>query len=206
MRPIQYNSPSFSVADTDAIAAAQTLASAGDLTLTSSTVTLTPPRYVTITSVDDETGVNFTITGTAPGGASQTETIAGANAGAATSTLTFATVTSIAADDATTDDVSAGYTQSGYTAWWPLDIYTPNQVTSISVNVTGTINYSVEYTNEDPFDLTIQQLVKAHPNAALTGGTADQTEFTTTLMRAVRFKVNSGAGTARVTVTQQSTA
>lgn len=206
MRPIQYNSPSFSVADTDAIAAAQTLASAGDLTLTSSTVTLTPPRYVTITSVDDETGVNFTITGTAPGGAAQTETIAGANAGAATSTLTFATVTSIAADAATADDVSSGYTQSGYTAWWPLDIYTPNQVTSISVNVTGTINYSVEYTNEDPFDLTIQQLVKAHPNAALTGGTADQTEFTTTLMRAVRFKVNSGDGTARVTVTQQSTA
>ena len=100
----------------------------------------------------------------------------------------------------------SGYTQSGYSAWWPLDIYTPNQVTTISVNVTGTINYSVEYTNEDPFDNSITQLAKAHPNAALTGGTADQTEFTTTLMRAVRFKVNSGSGTARVTVTQQSTA
>lgn len=206
MRPIQYNSTSFTTADTDAIALAQTLAAAGDLTLTASTVTLTPPRFVTITSVGDETGVNFTITGTSPNGSSQTETIAGANAGAATSTLTFATVTSIAADDATTDDVEAGYTQSGYTAWWPLDIYTPNQVTTISVNVTGTINYSVEYTNEDPFDNSITQLAKAHPNAALTGGTADQTEFTTTLMRAVRFKVNSGTGTARVTVTQQSTA
>ncbi len=92
-------------------------------------------------------------------------------------------------------------------AWWPLDIYTPNQVTTISVTlVSGTANYSVEYTNEDPFNANITQQAVAHPVAALTGATTSQTAFTTTLMRAVRIKTASGTGVLRVTVTQQSTA
>ena len=91
--------------------------------------------------------------------------------------------------------------------WWPLDIYTPNQVTTISANLlSGTANYSIEYTNEDPFNTSITQLAVAHPTAALTGATASQTAFTTTLMRAVRVKTASGTGSLRVTVTQQSTA
>jgi DUF971 family protein len=91
--------------------------------------------------------------------------------------------------------------------WWPLDIYTPNQVTTISANLlSGTANYSIEYTNEDPFNTSITQLAVAHPTAALTGATASQTAFTTTLMRAVRVKTASGTGVLRVTVTQQSTA
>jgi hypothetical protein len=91
-------------------------------------------------------------------------------------------------------------------AWWPLDIYSPNQVTTISATlVSGTANYSIEYTNEDPFDLTITQQAVAHPVAALTGATTSQTASTTTLMRAVRVKTASGTGVLRVTVTQQST-
>jgi hypothetical protein len=91
--------------------------------------------------------------------------------------------------------------------WWPLDIYTPNQVTTISANLlSGSANYSIEYTNEDPFNTSITQLAVPHPTAALTGATASQTAFTTTLMRAVRVKTASGTGVLRVTVTQQSTA
>lgn len=206
MRPIQITTTSYTGADGNGVAAAQQLAGAGDLTLVSSTVTLSPPRYVTLTSLGNLSGILFSITGTAPNGSTQTEVLSGPNNTTVTSTMTFATVTAISTDAAVGTDVEAGYTQSGYSSWWPLDIYTPNQVTTISVNVSGTINYSVEYTNEDPFDNSIIQLPKAHPNAALTNATADQTEFTTTLMRAVRFKVNSGSGTARVTVTQQSTA
>lgn len=206
MRPIQITTTSYTIADANGVAVAQQLASAGNLTLTSSTVTLTPPRYVTLTSLGNLSAITFTITGTSPNGSSLTETIAGPNNTTVTSTSVFATITSIATDAAVGTDVEAGYTQSGYSAWWPLDIYTPNQVTTISVNVTGTMNYTVEYTNEDPFDNSITQLPKNHPSANLVGATADQTESTTVLMRAVRFKVSSGDGTARVTVTQQSTA
>jgi hypothetical protein len=91
--------------------------------------------------------------------------------------------------------------------WWPLDIYTPNQVTTISVTlVSGTANYTVQYTNEDPFDTSITHQAVSHPVAALVGATASQTGFTTTLMRAVRVNTASGTGTLRVTVVQQSTA
>ena len=91
--------------------------------------------------------------------------------------------------------------------WWPLDIYTPNQVTTISVTlVSGTANYTVQYTNEDPFDTSITHQAVSHPVAALVGATASQTGFTTTLMRAVRVNTASGTGTLRVTVVQHSTA
>lgn len=91
--------------------------------------------------------------------------------------------------------------------WWPLDIYTPNQVTTISANLlSGTATYSIEYTNEDPFDTSITQLAVAHPDASFTGATGSHTGFTTTLMRAVRVKIASGTGVLRVTVVQQSTA
>ena len=44
-----------------------------------------------------------------------------------------------------------------------------------------------------------------HPNASLTNATASETQFTTTLMRAIRLKVSSGTGDIRFTCVQQST-
>ena len=92
----------------------------------------------------------------------------------------------------------------------PLDIYARNQVTTISVNIlSGTANYSVQYTNEDIFNLPAADcLAVAHPAAggAFTSATTDQTHSTTTLMRAVRVNVASGSGQLRITVVQQSTA
>lgn len=206
MRPIQITTTSFPVADDDYLVVAETLGAAGFLTLAASTIT--PPRYVTITSTGDDTGVTFTITGTGPHGETQTEDVTGGNAGAVTSTKTFATVTSIYADGATDGDVEVGVAQSGYSQWIPLDIYTPNQVTTISATVSGTINYSIQYTNENPFDHSFTHQVVAHPasGGAFTNASTNQTHFTTTLMRAVRYVVNSGDGSIRLTITQQSTA
>lgn len=206
MRPIQIVTTSFPIADTDYLAVSQTPLAAGFLTQAASTIT--PPRFVTITSAGDDSGRTFTIVGVGPNGEPQSEAVTGANAGAATSTKTFAFVESIYADDATAGAVEAGVTQSGYSQWIPLDIYTPNQVTTISATVSGTVNYSVEYTNEDPFDHSFTHQVVPHPAAAgaFTAASTSQTHFTTTLMRAVRYKINSGNGSIRLTITQQSTA
>lgn len=107
-------------------------------------------------------------------------------------------------------EVTVTYAAPVTTDWWPLDIYTPNQVTSISVNLlSGSIEYSVEYTNEDPFDPDIDPgdlLVEPHPAAAFTAATTSLTEFTDVLMRAVRVNITDGSGSARITVVQQSTA
>lgn len=216
MRPIQQNL-SFYAADPNGISTAQTPAQNADLTLNGALVsggvaTLLTPGPVTLTSSDDFSAVTFTIIGTSSTGAALSEAIAGPNNNTVTTTNSFATVTEIQTDapaGLTTETVEAGNAAVGLgaTGWWPLDIYTPNQVTTISANIlSGTATYSVEYTNEDPFDTSITQLVVAHPVAALTGASTDQTAFTTTLMRAVRFNVASGTGVIRATVVQQSTA
>jgi hypothetical protein len=206
MRPIQITTTSFPSADGNYLATSQTPLAAGFLTLVASTIT--PPRFVTITSAGDETARTFTIVGVGTNNDNQTETVTGANAGVATSTTTFSFVTSIFVDAATAGAVEAGVTQSGYSQWIPLDIYNPNQVTTISATVSGTVNYSIEYTNEDPFDHSFVHQTVAHPatGGAFTNASTNQTHFTTTLMRAVRYKINSGSGSIRLTITQQSTA
>jgi hypothetical protein len=142
------------------------------------------------------------------------ETFTGPDDETLTGTLLFKEVFGIATDanGLSSETVSAGFADAGDVgngAWWPLDIYTPNQVTTISANeLDGAVTYSVEYTNEDPFDTSITQLAVAHPatGGAFTGATTSQTHFTTTLMRAVRVNLTAGAGSLRVTVVQQSTA
>jgi hypothetical protein len=215
MRPIQ-KTLSFQAASTTGVTTAQTPVDTTDLTLdgvyaSAGVVTFYEATVVEFTSGDDLSTVTFTVVGTASNGTTITENIIGPNNDTVSTTQLFKTVTAIEVATVTTftvETVEVGNPDSasyGTGAWWPLDIYTPNQATNISCNETaGAVTYSVEYTNEDPFDTDITQLAVAHPVAALTGATTDQTAFTTTLMRAVRV-ATSGAGTLRTTVVQQST-
>jgi|LakMenEpi03Aug12_release.lakeMendotaPanAssembly.Ray.scaffolds.fasta_scaffold312169_3 hypothetical protein len=210
MRPISFTY-SQAAADADSVAAPQLLNASGAITLNGSAVVsgvanfTSSPAYVTITN-DKSATVSFVVTGTKPGGVTtQTETIAFTASGTVTGSIAFATVTNVAASAATSATISVGNAVIGYTDWIPLDIYVPNQVTNISAKASGTVNYSVQYTNEDPFDRSITQLAVPHPAASLTAATGDETQFTTTLMRAVRLKVNSGTGSIRFTIVQQST-
>ena len=209
MRPISFTR-SQPAADADSIVSAQSLSVSGAITLdgvlvSNGVATLTVPAVLVAFS-EASSSINFVVTGTGPAGQSQVETLALTASGTVTGSLSFATVTGVVADAAAASTISIGNGVSGYTSWIPLDIYTPNQVTNISGKTSGTVNYSVEYTNEDPFDLSIQQLAVPHPNASLTAASGDETQFTTTLMRAVRLKINSGNGSVRFTIVQQSTA
>lgn len=217
MRPIQ-QTINIAAATTNGIVTATTPANGVDLTLNGSLVsggiaTPTYPTQVSFGSTSNLSTVVFTVYGTDVNNNPLAEIIAGPNNTTVTGTQTFKTVNRIAVATATTfttQTVVAGTASVGIGTgpWWPLDIYTPNQVTTMSINLLGaaTCSYTTEFTNEDPFDLSITQLAVAHPVAAIASGSTDQTGFTTTLMRAVRFNVASGAGQVRVTVTQQSTA
>ena len=216
MRPIQ-KTISYAAADPNSAVEAETPVDGVNLTLggafaSGGVVTFPEATTVGFTSTSDISDVTFTVTGTDGNGIAQSEAVTGVNNSTVSTTLLFKTITSIAVATVTTytvETVEVGNPDTpsfGTGAWWPLDIYVPNQVTNISVNeLAGSITYSVEYTNEDPFDTSITQLAVAHPVAALTGATASQTAFTTTRMRAVRVNFTAGAGTGRVTVVQQST-
>jgi len=221
MRPIQ-KVIDIAAADANGVATAQTPADGVDLTINGALASggvATPayPTYVTLTSSDNLSATTFTIIGKATtpdtsGSVYLSETITGPNNSTVTTTNKFVTITAVEVSTAvtyTTQTVEVGVAAVGVGdgPWWPLDIYTPNQVTTISCNIlaSGSATYSVQYTNEDPFDTSITQLAVAHPVAALTSASTDQTAFTTTLMRAVRVNVASGSGQLRVTVVQQST-
>lgn len=215
MRPIQ-QTLTFIAADPNGVATAQTPTQNGNLTLdgalaSGGTVTFSTPAKVTLTSTDDFSAVTFTVYGTDSSNQSISEAITGPNNTTVTGTTFFKTITQIATNapsGLTTETVEAGVpnTNLGAGAWWPLDIYTPNQVTTISATIlSGTATYTVQYTNEDPFDTSITQQAVSHPTANLVGASTSQTGFTTTLMRAVRFNIASGTGQIRATVVQQST-
>ena len=71
-------------------------------------VTFDQPRNVTILSAGDDSGISFTVTGTDETGSSATESITGANAGTATGSAYFTTVTASAAVGDPAGNVSAG--------------------------------------------------------------------------------------------------
>jgi hypothetical protein len=220
MRPIQktYNIES---ADPDGVVTAETPADGVDLTIggayaSGGVATFPFPTQVTFTSGDDLSDVTFTVIGTSAEGTYQQEDVTGLDDDTIQTTLVFATVTAIEVATVTTyttEEVEVGGAAVGIGDgdWWPLDIYTHNHVTTISPNIhgSGSANYSVQYTNEDIWNLPAADcLAVAHPatGGAFTGATTDQTHFTTTLMRAVRVNVASGSGQLRITVVQQSTA
>lgn len=220
MRPIQ-KIISIAAADPNGVAEAQTPADGDPIVLdgvlvSSGVATFIYPTQVTLTSGDDLSTVTFTVYGTVLNAdgtqTANSETITGLNNDTATTTLTFVNVTLITVATLTvftTEAVEVGGAAVGIGTgpWWPLDIYVPNQVTTISCNIlaSGSATYTVQYTNEDPFNTSITQLAVAHPAAALAGASTSQTASTTVLMRAVRVNVASGAGQLRVTVVQQST-
>lgn len=216
MRPIQ-KTISYAAADPNSAVTAETPVDGVDLTLggafaSGGVVTFPEATTVDFTSADDLSDTIFTVIGTDASGIVQSEDVTGPNNDTVSTVKLFKTITAISVATTqtyTTETVEVGNPDTpsfGTGAWWPLDIYVPNQVTTISVNeLAGSITYSVEYTNEDPFDTSITQLAVAHPVAALTSATASQTAYTDTLMRAVRVKFTAGSGTARVTVVQQST-
>ena len=103
--------------DDNGLSTAATLGAAGNLTLggaltSGGSATFNAGRIVTLLSAGDDSGDTFTVTGTDVNGDAQTEEITGANAGTATGSKYFKTVTQISTDGASAGNVSAGINNS----------------------------------------------------------------------------------------------
>lgn len=208
MRPISITR-TLAAADADGIAQAQTVSGAVNLTLNGDLVAagvaqLGAQRQVIMASGGNVSTVIFTIYGTDTAGNSITDTITGISGSTVATTLNFLTVTRIAASATTgVETVTAGTNGVGATQTIPLDIYLPNGNTA-SVVVTGTLNYSVQVSNSDPFGNPSTPLAwVSYPDAAVVAKTATATGVTTAAWRAIRLLTNSGTGTGQLIVTQQ---
>lgn len=215
MRPVTVTVGPLSAASATNIATSQTPAGAGPLTLNGSAVVsgvavLDHARRVLITTTD--TTHTFTITGTSPTGTLVTEVVQNAGTSVA-SQLDYLTVTSVVINGAATGAVTVGTNGVASSPWIRLDEWGRPEV-AIQCDVSGTVNYTVQASLDDPNSPTNPVLPSAmtwvnSPDASAVGATgAIQTSYggyaayvaLTPLW--VRVTLNSGTGTVTATVMQ----
>ena len=214
MRPVVI-SKTLAAASATNIALSQSPGAAGNLTIngaaaTSGVATLDTARRVIITSGGNDTGITFTVYGTNAYGNAIQEKFAGANTGAASSNLDFLTVTRIAISAAAASTVTAGTNGVGSTNWVAVAAAIPTTELSTSVEVTGTINYTVEYTYQDlnnsptsPYAYVRDNIVPTvWADSVVASKTANAVATATLPIWAARVTINSGNGTIKATFIQ----
>lgn len=205
MRPISF-SRALTAGATGAVCAAQTTAGAGNLLINGSlaaggVASFAVQRQVGISSTGNLSGVTFTLFGTDDQGRVISEAITGPNNGTVTSVLNYLTVTRVAVSGAVGTNVTVDTNGVGASTEVPLDLYVTDFDVNLVVEVTGTVNYTVQYTFDNvqttpggPFNwINHSQLtsLSANANGTLIGPTA-----------ATRVLTNSGTGTVKFTVLQ----
>jgi hypothetical protein len=167
--------------------------------------TLDLARQVIITSGGNDTAITFTITGTDWSGDVISEIVTGASGAAAASVLDYLTVTSVVANGAPASTVTVGTNGVAHSPWINLDTWSLGTVSCQAV-VTGTANYTIEVSNDDPNSF-------ANPVAAASmtwdDNFANATGQTSSLEFGIaqaplwmRILLNSGSGSVRLTAIQ----
>lgn len=212
MQSIQVSVGPIDAANDDAICESQT-PNAGPLTLDGSEVVggvavLDVQRRVLITCDGDESANTFTITGFDARGSAVLQTVTGVNAGTVATTVSFLTVTSVTIANNADDAVKVGTNGVADSNWVRFDDFAPNYI-SVNVVVSGTVNYTVQTTLDDPNsaqwpvaygdtqwqDALDANLVSESTNKS--GGIQYAPVF-------ARLVLNSGSGSARATFLQSS--
>lgn len=149
-------------------------------------------------TANDHAGKTITLVGTDSDGNALTEVVTGPGASATVeSTGYFLTLTS-ATPSATigADTFDIGWVDEVATYTWPLN-WRATEGATYAVNVTGTIDYTVQETFDDIRTITAQNLAW-HSLSALTAKTADLASIGTDNATAVRLIVNSYTDTAEI--------
>ncbi len=192
------------------IALSQTPAGAGNLTLNGSLVVggvavLTTPQRILFTPAGAEAtnGTVWTITGTDWNNNGVTETVNGTNnPTTAQSLYDYLTVSQIAVNKAQAGAVTVGTNGVGSSRPIFLDSFAPAP-TSLQVDVTGTVNATVQQSLDDPNGVGFANMNwYNHPDPNLVGLVSQVQGNYAYLPRCVRILLNSGSGSVTLTVIQ----
>lgn len=199
-------SKQLAAASANCICTSQTPLAAGNLTIngsaaTGGVATLDTQRRVLFTFAADETGHTFVVYGTKQGGSAIQETVAGTTAGTVATTQDFLTVTRITISVAATGAITVGTNGVGSTDWQSVDLFTEPVNVGFQVVVSGTINYTVEYTMQEIM-LSLGVIPTAFAHSSVASKTDNQAGSFTTPIAYFRLTVNSGAGSATMTYSQ----
>lgn len=169
--------------------------------------TMDVARRVAIDSAGDDTLISFTISGTDVNGSPISEVVVGVNNAVATSVLSYATVTGVLTSGAVASTVEVGSSAVADSQWIRFDDYAANAQVAIQATVSGTVNYTIQQTMDDPnsatFPVTPQSVTWVnHPDTAVVAATATkQTNYGYPPIFA-KVVLNSGTGTVTTTMRQ----
>lgn len=182
----------------------------------SGTATMDKARRVDITSGGNDTGITFTLVGTDINGDPITEALTGASGGAATSVLSYLTVTQISTSGAVATTVKVGSSAVADSAWVYFDRLAATAPIAIQVEGSGTVNWTIRQSVSDPSIISNQLPTPTyiwspsgivwvnHPDSSLvasttTTGVQGNYAYAPVLAKIV---LNSGTGSVRATFVQ----
>lgn len=163
-------------------------------------------RRVAITSNNVDNDKYFTITGTSASGNIQTETLLGPDTATVYTSLDFKTVTSVVASATVTGNITVGTNGVASSPWVMFDPYSFPQI-ALQCDVTGSVNYTVQQTLDDPNSSTNPVAPSAvvwinNPTAGLVGASTDQQGSYAIGPLFAKVTLNSGTGSVRSTFIQ----
>lgn len=154
MRPITVQVGPLAAPSANNICLSQTPSGTTKLTLNGALVSggvavLDTPRRVLVTVNADEHTKTLTFVGTTFANAPATETLTMPSSGTVYTTIDYKTITSITPSASFSAAITVGTNGIAGSAWVRLDEWSwPN--VSLQVNVSGTVNYTVQSTLDDP--------------------------------------------------------
>ena len=212
MQAIQVTAGSLAAADDNGIHLTST-PTAGAVSLNGALVTagvayLGDPRRVLVTTAGADAGKTMTITGTDANGNIQVDTVTLPSASTVFTSLDFLTVTGITISATAVGAVIVGTNGVGGSRWVRFNDFAPSNI-SIQCNVTGTVNYTIQATLDDPndpFNPTPAEdviWVNSSDAAVVSSSSTQQSNFLFTPKYA-KVLINSGSGTVVATFLQSS--
>jgi len=213
MRPVTVTVGPLATASANNICTTQTPTTSFTLNgtlVTAGVATLDTPRRVLFTTAANESAKTVTLTGTDWNGAAITEVLGLTNVGVSYTNLDFKTVTAITISSAAAGAITVGTNTIASSMWVRLDEYSLPQ-TSIQVTVSGTVNYTVQQTLQDPNSPTnpvspyLVNWVNSADPAVVSSSATVQSNYTYAPAWA-KVTLNSGTGSVSAVFAQSGNA
>lgn len=170
-------------------------------------------RRVLITCAGNDLAKTFSVYGTVEGNSAIIEQLAGGSGSTVATAHDFLTVAKVTCSATPAGNVKVGTNGVGSTPWYNFNTNITPDNTSINVQVTGTVNYTVQYTFDDPnkftqssIGLNLAVIPTTLDDAVLAGQTATNQSYAAYPYWGARCVINSGTGTIKMTIIQAGVA
>jgi hypothetical protein len=175
------------------------------------TATLDVARQVLFTPAGADSGITYTISGTDVSGTAISETVTGVNnPSTAVTTLSYLTITSLSTSGAVASTMTVGTNGVAHSPWVMFDAYSASAPISIQCTASGTVNYTVQQTLDNPTSLGNTTIYGRpdlvtwvnHPDTNLVSATGTVQGNYAYEPAFARVLLNSGTGTVTATFIQ----